>query len=443
MSKLSRALHKLGCCFLLAATSVSMPLSVLAEDWVYTVRPGDSLWKISHDYLLSPEYWSKVQKLNGVEDVLELPPGKRLSIPVEWLKQQPFNATIVAYHGQVELVREKQVLPLALASLLQMGDGIRTGKSSSVNIAFADGSELLVLSESEILLEIAHPLEHPSEARTTVKIIKGRVENKVKQRNGARRYEVYTPAAVAAVRGTEFRVAADNNGEVMRSEVLTGSVTVSGSGASHTVEAGFATIAKLGVPPTPPIAIPSAPDLKGLQKRFAQTTVNFRWQEVNGLTRYRALLAKDEALSQVIGESLLEVSQVEWRPLEPAMYYMRVNAIDTSGIEGFGAVHQFTVIEPLPKPTATTPGDGAEFVDRQPFIAWSNTLNASLYRLQIAVDAGFTKDVVEYQGIVNSNFSPPSLKPGEYYWRVQSISKNNDRSEFSDPRSFVLHSTEE
>ncbi len=44
---------------------------------------------------------------------------------------------------------------------------------------------------------------------TSVRLKKGRVENRVAPQKPDSRYRIITPAAVAAVRGTEFRVGGD------------------------------------------------------------------------------------------------------------------------------------------------------------------------------------------------------------------------------------------
>ena len=33
-----------------------------AQEWLYTVRPGDNIWNITADYLSSMSYWPKLQK---------------------------------------------------------------------------------------------------------------------------------------------------------------------------------------------------------------------------------------------------------------------------------------------------------------------------------------------------------------------------------------------
>lgn len=421
----------------------SLSSFVAAEDWVYTVRPGDSLWKISNDYLKSPEYWPKVQTLNNIEKTRQIPPGTRLTIPVEWLKQQPVSAEVIRFRGDVALIRHGKSSPLERSDSLKLGDGIRTGKNSSISIRFYDGSYALVLPESEIYLEVLEGQKDKGLANTLIKIVNGRVESKVTQQKKGSRYQIKTPAAVAAVRGTEFRVGFARKSDTMHSEVLEGVIGVSGSGVTQDVRAGYATIAKVGSPPTAPRQLPAAPDLSGLSNRTAERDVSYQWGALDNVLQYRAQLAEDDGFSQIINDTLLDVPHVTWEALVPSTYYMRVRAVDDMGLEGFSAQHVFTVIEPLRAPDATSPGDGISMDARRLFIAWSNITDASFYQLQLASDAVFSKDRVEYNSLVNNHFKPMDQLPaGEYYWRVRSVSRSGGQSEFSAPRRFVIKADE-
>lgn len=49
---------------------------LLADDWIYTVRPGDNLWNLAEQHLISFKYVKQLQQLNGVQNPYHLPPGK-------------------------------------------------------------------------------------------------------------------------------------------------------------------------------------------------------------------------------------------------------------------------------------------------------------------------------------------------------------------------------
>ncbi len=420
---------------LLGATAVA-PVHAAEDDWVYTVRPGDTLWKIANDYLISTDYWKKVQELNGIGKTRQLKPGTRLTIPRAWLRQPPASARVVALRGEVTLIRGGERRPLTVETPLQQGDRIETGEGASLGLEFVDGSRLMVAPGASVVIETLEGQSEPPRSRTVIKVIEGRVETKVRPQGKGSRYQITTPAAVAAVRGTEFRVG--SAGETMRTEVVGGKVAVTGSGVTQEVGAGYATIAKVGSPPIAPRALPAAPDLSGLKKRVGGE-IRFRWPQVEGAVRYRAQLAGDEHFSALLAEQVVEAPEVRWRPLEPATYFLRVRGIDELDLEGFDAVHRFEVPKPLTAPMPIAPGDGTTTRHPRPFFSWSRVEQAHAYRLQVATDENFEQIEHQFDNLINNHFKPlDALAPGTYFWRVQSLSRLGQSSAFSTPRRFTV-----
>jgi hypothetical protein len=409
-----------------------------ASDWVYTVRPGDSIWQLSQQYLKEPNRWPEVQQRNNVTEAQAMQPGTRLSIPVEWLKHQPKAARIVASHGEVALIRGGKTETLTTAATIISGDTLRSGSDGSATVEFADGSQLLLQPNSEIVMDSLGSFDATGMVDTSVRIKKGRVENRVAPQKPESRYRIITPAAVAAVRGTEFRAGGDNDGSLMRNEVLEGKIAVTGSGVTREVPTGYGTVAESGKPPTEPQPLPSAPDLSGLSKRGSQAGITLRWPAVDGAVHYRAQLAPDERFTVLLKDELLAGNQLTWSGLPPADYTLRVRAINAPGLEGFDARHRFTILAPLAAPRPTTPEDGAVLAPGKPFIAWSQTLGANSYHLQLASDAQFGSGLLDIGSVVNNNYRPvDDLPPGRYYWRVASVTAGVE-SDFNTPRHFVI-----
>ena len=94
------------CCLLF--TNIFMCLSAIAEEasaeeWHYTLRPGDSVSDISQN-LLSYQYtWNDVVKHNGVSAVANLAPGSIIKIPMHWLKHQPKPALVKQLEGSAQI----------------------------------------------------------------------------------------------------------------------------------------------------------------------------------------------------------------------------------------------------------------------------------------------------------------------------------------------------
>ncbi|PZQ20029.1 MAG: hypothetical protein DI562_22475, partial [Stenotrophomonas acidaminiphila] len=52
--------------------------SAQAQEWVYRVRPGDTLWDVTGTYLKPSIPWQRLQEHNGIANPYQLPPGSSL-----------------------------------------------------------------------------------------------------------------------------------------------------------------------------------------------------------------------------------------------------------------------------------------------------------------------------------------------------------------------------
>ncbi|MDS4012539.1 MAG: LysM peptidoglycan-binding domain-containing protein, partial [Defluviicoccus sp.] len=141
----------LGCVVVLARAP-----QALAAEWLYTVRPGDTLWDVSESYLIDTGYWQRLQALNQVADPQDLPPGSRLRIPVAWMRIKPAPARIMAVEGEATVQSaDGQHRTAAVEDMaIEPGDEVTTAADSSVSLEFADGSTLRVAAESRVVLDI-------------------------------------------------------------------------------------------------------------------------------------------------------------------------------------------------------------------------------------------------------------------------------------------------
>ncbi|HHM05572.1 MAG TPA: LysM peptidoglycan-binding domain-containing protein [Gammaproteobacteria bacterium] len=421
-------------CLLLLAPALS------ADEWVYTVRPGDNLWNFSNEYLKGVEYWPKVKALNGITHPRQLQPGTRLRIPVAWLKHQPKPARLIALHGDV---KHQPTGGTARAAKVGMsvfsGDAIETGPGGSATIEFADGSRLLIETGSRVVMDTLGVFRETGMVDTSLRLERGRVESTVKPLKENSRFQINTPAAVAAVRGTRYRVQADADHAIMRSEVLEGNVGVTGADVTQNVAAGFGTVAEAGRPPAPPRALLPAPELAGLPRRIGPDERRLSWPALSGAETYRAQLSADPSFSALLMDQALTGPAVELPRLALGDYVFRVRAGDDLGLEGQSAVHSFTVAMAPTAPSPTTPGDGAQITINQPWLAWHAVEQAASYVVQIAKDKAFAQDADTIAGIHTTHYkSPVPLPDGHYYWRVAAVDAYGLRSEFSAARGFVL-----
>ena len=118
---------------------------------------------------------------------------------------------------------------------LKPGTKIRTAAESQAEVAFEDGSILVVQSQSSLVLS---GIKRQQRKKTSILIFFGRIWNKVSRKLGERAsYEVNTPIVVCGVRGTEFVAAVGDDGSV-RILVGQGVVNVSDVDRQKTLNAG-------------------------------------------------------------------------------------------------------------------------------------------------------------------------------------------------------------
>ena len=415
--------------------------AAVANDWIYTVRPGDTLWRLSETHLTSMKYLEPLQRHNNIANSRHITPGSRLKFPVAWLKHQPATAMVVQLQGEARLVSaiDGSIQPLTIDTRLHTGDRIETGPDSNLSIRFADGSELLVLSDSTVVMDSLSAFGTTGMVDTRIRLQGGRVDTRVRPRQGpGSRYNIITPAAVAAVRGTQFRVSAESDKPIARSEVIEGEVSVSGAGASQLVPAGFGTIAEAGQPPQPPRKLLPAPDLSTLPALLDRLPLQFNWERIENAAAYRFQVAANSQFDRLLADDITAQAAAT-ADLPNGEYSLRVRAIDKDKLEGLNAVHAFTVdVRPQP-PLLVGLGGGMLIRDSQPDFTWSRAPADTGWHFQLARNAGFDKPAVDLTDLREPHFQPEHPLPeGDYFWRVASYQGNRGQGPFSDAQHFSL-----
>ena len=321
-------------------------VSVQAEDeyWEYTLRPGDTIWKIAREYTNSVNNWDDIQRLNNIGKGPDrtIPPGTRIKIPVSMLKQKPTPAVVIALSGEVNLIRANgNTEVLVVGSKLYSGDKIVTVDEQNLRIQFADKSELQVFSNSELLFDKLGYHEDTGMVDTRVRLPQGRVKTWVEKLRPQSRYEIETPAAVTAVRGTQYRLSSDQ-GQITRTEVTEGEVGVSAGGVTQQVSSGFGLMAEKGKPLTLPVKLLDAPVINNNQSTVAGE-LNITWSILPDAAEYRYQLARDEKFDQIILSSATMTARLIATDLEPGEYYVRVRGIAVNRLEGLDSVRSFAV----------------------------------------------------------------------------------------------------
>ncbi len=416
------------------------PAVGMDREWLYTVENGDNLWSLSKEHLKSMRYWKKLVVLNNIKDPYNLQPGTTLHIPVEWLKSGSSVATVAELTGEATIVGHKsgQMIPAQKNMLLWDNDIIKTSSDSNATLQFTDGSRILIQAESELKVEKLVGYGSTGMADTKVRLKTGRTHNKVIPRTEqGSRFEISTPSAIAAVRGTEYRISAGENGE-SRTEVLTGAVGVDSSGSSQMVPEGFGTVSYRDRKPLDPVRLLPPPDLSGAPESIYRVPFSLKPLPLEGARQFRLQIARDDTFSTLLFDSTFPNNNV-WVPdLPDNEYFLRVSGIDNNGLEGLYTIHAFSIkARPFPPLLIQPPPEAV--IDRPKVtFRWSKPQDASHYRFQLAANDQFEQPlIIDENHLGKTNFTPDhEIKPGAYYWRVSSVASEGKVGPFSDPQEF-------
>lgn len=416
------------------------PLTGIAEDWVYTVRPGDNLWNITERHLKGMHYVSGLQKLNHIPNPYVIPPGTEIKIPIAWTKiLHSASAQVISVQGAATLERRgEQSKPIQEGMQLQMGDAIKTENDAFVTIEFADRSHLRVQDNTLLQLEDMQIYGDHGLVDTLIDVQKGRTENSVpKKTDKATRFRIKTPSAISSVRGTEFRVGTNEEAAITSSEVLAGNVEVSGKKRSVSVPGGFGTVTPQGGAPALPIKLLPPPDLSETARYYQALPLSIQVKALAGASAYRAQIARDQAFENLWSEFTTASLPFRDGNMPDGVYWLRVRGIDRISLEGRDAVIPFglNARPEIPFVIAPLPG-GVSAPEKQEF-KWTANPEASHYAVLIGQDSDFSQPIYFNPEIRDTSLSLiDSLAPGHYFWRIFSVSATEGAGPFSDAMAF-------
>lgn len=305
---------RLRALLLLAGLSLLSNVSQADEEFIYTVQPGDHPWNIAQRYLRDTSDALRLTRLNQIANDRVVAPGTALRIPAQWLKLE------AAVAGEQ----------------IGVGSRLRTGAGSSAMLVFDDGSRVMLRQASELRVLRSDKRTLGGGFLVTLELVRGGLENMVIPRSRQdNRFEIHTPAAVAAVRGTRFRV---NAGEKTTwTEVLDGAVDVGNDAGKMLAGAGFGTVARFGRAPDTPRPLLAPPDLLVLPSRLERLPIDWPLAPVAGGVAYRTQLSPDASFNAIVSDELSTAPRARVLDIPDKQYVMRVRAIDADGLEGLAA----------------------------------------------------------------------------------------------------------
>jgi hypothetical protein len=410
-------------------------------EWIYIVVKHDTLWDLSEKYFPNVGYWKKFQALNGIEEPKRITPGVRLRVPMAWLSDQPVPARILAVKGDVKLTPAKtsSLETVSVGTLIHLGDRLQTAADASASIEFADGSVVDVRQQTDLVFDHLSAYSDTGMVDTRLRLSNGRMDIRARPAAGpGSRFEIHTPAAISAVRGTQYRTAAQEAQSATWVEVLEGKVAATGSDTTAMVPAAYGTRVLQGDPPMPPRPLLQAPELQPIPEKIERIGWPLTWFPVTGAKGYHTEVASQADFSLVLWERYSDGPRVSLPDLADGSYHVRVRAIDDLDIEGMDRQQRIELDARPQPPVPLAPRDEGASRSPMPKLSWSDSSEATSYRLQLASDPAFTRLHLDRHRLAATSLKTPALPLGKYHWRLASISASGEQGPFAPPRTFEI-----
>lgn len=412
----------------------------LAEEWYYTMRPGDNLWNLTERHLTSLKYVGRLQRLNRIRNPYYIAPGTVIRIPIDWTKQQSggVRARIISVSGHALIRRSNtgQTVPAEKDMQLFVGDEIECENDTFVTVEFADKSHMQVQDNSRVRLSQLNIFGQFGLVDTLVEIEQGRIESSVPTGSEmSTRFRIKTPSAISSVRGTDFRIGTTKVKKV--SEVLKGAVQVTAKDHNVDVSGGFGSVAELGFAPSDPIALLAPPDLSATPTLYERLPLVISLNPLLGAHSYRAQIAIDQMFQDLRADFVTSKLPFREGNLPDGDYWLRIRGIDASGIEGHDAVLRFKINARPEAPFVLAPlPDGVLDVNNQEF-KWSAQSDVASYSVMVSERPDLSVPVFTDLAISGNNLRlTEPLAPGKYFWRIASVSASEGAGPYSDLMSF-------
>lgn len=407
--------------------SNAQPAKAAAQDdetISYRFRNGDTLLNLASKYFLRQRDYLTVQRLNKISDPRRIAVGTVLKIPYEILKFRTESADVIAFRGKVRIAGSgigQQPREPVLNEAIKEGVGLATGPDASLSLSTSDGSVITMPSNSvmriiklrRILLNDSIDIEYALD--------EGGIRTKVQPaRKVEDRYRVRTPAAVSAVRGTDFRNRFDPVSNQSFAELIEGGLQIATNDNENTaLQPGFgAAISDQGLKTEALLPAPKILSGQGVQR---DDNIVFAVEPIAGAQRYRLVVANDSGFIDIVAEAENNMPEVAVSNLDNGNYFAKVTAFSKSGLEGLPVQQAFRRRLNTVSAEATQEDDGFAF-------RWTTGgKERKLYRFQLFADKDMESEtfstssrppLVDEAALTQTKISVSSLPAGKYYWRV-------------------------
>jgi hypothetical protein len=418
-----------------AVTNMATPAN---PEWVYTLRPGETFPDTAKD-LLAPGFGPKqLLQYNGLTNSALVSAGDSIHIPLAWLKRQPDPARVLSSSGAVQFISGSngRRRPLTPDTLIRVGDAIVSG-AGTATVGLADGSEVRVSPNSRLEFNRLTQYGKSGMVDTRLRLLEGEVHTRVKPvMGGGARFEISTPSAVAAVRGTAFALQASLTGTHL--QVTDGVVEFGAPGKTRPIPAGYSAQVTAGAHTEPAIyRLAPAPKVNPIAPRLNRLPAKLAWADSKAPGYQLDIFETDSGRwieSKEVHGNSFDISQ-----LDNGDYNIHLAALNSRGIAGMPAVVPVEIDLQARAASLISPEDGGKANDDMPEFQWQLNGNNELARVEVAEDDSFRELIASSEWAPETSALPSKpLSPGQYYWRVVTEAGGNSVAT-SKPRTVIIN----
>lgn len=299
------------------------------------ITAGDNFSLISLREFGTKGFGRLIAEYNRLPYSSQLAAGQLLRIPVAPAFSADFAGVIFSKGNPLVMQRgnRRELREIKSGDKIYSEDIIKTTQAGFVSLRFPSGTVVNIQPNSLVQLLALECLEELANCIISLDAKTGGITSNVVRRQGQpTRFNVRTPHASAAVRGTVFDI--DANSEKMLLGVTEGNVDLSAQGRSTSVLQGLGVKTLAGQPPQPPVQLLAGPNFKRIPVRLTEQD-SLSWYSLENAERYILGFSRDREGATLIysveGTSLFHQMQ----PLPAGDYFAQLRAADADGFKGY------------------------------------------------------------------------------------------------------------